>query len=89
MVTGCSDVRAARRLIVEEYLEQMGLDIDNPDEREEIAWASRRFAARSATVETGRIVPTGPEGWDGYTWFWRAGYEPGKRGVTTAVVWNG
>lgn len=86
MVTGTHDVTEARRLLVDAWLEY---NVGGPYDREDIAHASRRFAARSASIETGRIVPAGPDHWEGYSWFWRKGYELGKRGVTRAVVWNG
>lgn len=85
MVTGTHDAKAARRLIVEEFLEQFG---DYRD-RYDIAVASAQFQVRKARLETGRIVPNNPETGDpDYTWFWRSGYELGKSGVTRAVVWS-
>lgn len=87
MVTGTHDVKAARRLLVDLWLEEVG----DLYERESIAVASRQFQIRSAELETGRIVPVSPntEYADGYAWFWRSGYALGKPGVTKAVVWHG
>ena len=86
MVTGTHDAKDARRLLVAEWLENVG----DPYERESIAVASRMFQVRSAELETGRIVPNNPETGDpGYHWFWRSGYALGKPGVTKAVVWHG
>lgn len=84
MVTGTHDIKAARALIAD-------LKIDGDDDREFIAQVSREFSIRSAELETGRIVPVGPNTYDadeGYSWFWRSGYELGKPGVTKAVVWH-
>ena len=95
MVTGTDDVRVARRLIVAEYLDRIDsysrTTSASPsawDDPNEVAYASRRFRAREARVETGRCVPAERGRADGYKWFWRSGYEPGKPGVTTAVVWS-
>lgn len=85
LVTGTHDVKAARRLIVAEWLEWYG----DCDERRDIAEASYCFRVRDARLETGRIVPNNPETGDpDYSWFWRSGYELGKRGATRAVVWS-
>lgn len=85
MVTGTHDVKAARLLLVDLWLEEVG----DPYERESIATASSMFHVRSADLETGRIVPNNPETGDpDYTWFWRSGYTLGKPGVTKAVVWH-
>ncbi|HEY9354527.1 MAG TPA: hypothetical protein VIP28_14790 [Nocardioides sp.] len=86
MVTGTHDVKAARRLIVDEFLEWNGYD---HEDRLDVAHASAMFSARCAELETGRIVPNNPETGDpDYSWFWRSGYKPGKPGVTKAVVWH-
>lgn len=85
MVTGTHDVKAARLLLVNHWLEEVG----DPYERESIAVASRQFQVRAAELETGRIVPNNPEiGDPDYSWFWRSGYKLGKPGVTKAVVWH-
>lgn len=84
LVTGCDDIVKARRAIVEEWIDIHGMY----DDRESTAEASRCFRARNAKVQVGRIVPAGPDNWEGYTWFWRTGYKLGKPGVTTAVVWT-
>lgn len=85
MVTGTHDRKEARRLLVDEWLEWNG----DPDNREDVAEASRQFQIRSSELETGRIVPNNPETGDpDYRWFWRSGYELGKPGVTKAVVWH-
>jgi len=83
MVTGTHDIKAARRLMVAE--------VADLSDRYDVAWASHRFSARCAELETGRIVPVGPNSAyadEGYSWFWRPGYELGKPGVTKAVVWH-
>lgn len=86
MVTGTHDIKEARRLIVDEYMDTNGYDFSD---RGDIADASRTFRAGHARLETGRIVPNNPETGDpDYTWFWRSGYELGKPGVTRAVVWS-
>ena len=87
MVTGTHDIKAARALIVDEWLEWNG-DLDC---REDVAVASSMFHVSSAELQTGRIVPVGPHSAyadEGYSWFWRSGYELGKPGVTRAVVWH-
>lgn len=86
MVTGTHDVRAARKAIATEWLDQRG----SWDDREDIAEASRLFRASEARLEVGRVVPESPanRGFSGYTWWWRTGYKLGKPGVTRAVVWN-
>lgn len=85
MVTGTHDVKAARLLLVDEWLEHNG----DPGVREDVADASSQFQVRSAKLETGRIVPNNPETGDpNYHWFWRSGYKLGKPGVTKAVVWH-
>ena len=92
MVTGTHDVKIARSLIVDMFLEnERGIIL--PDctwaDRDEVADASGQFRASSACLETGRIVPNNPETGDpDYTWFWRSGYALGKPGVTRAVVWH-
>lgn len=86
LVTGTHDIKAARRLMVDEWLEWY---VGGPYERESIAEASSQFQVRSAVLETGRIVPNNPETGDpDYSWFWRSGYKLGKPGVTKAVVWH-
>lgn len=87
MVTGTHDVAEARRLIAAEWLETHA----DPDNREDIADASRFFRARDARLETGRIVPESPanqRAGSEYAWFWRRGYKLGTPGVTKAVVWS-
>lgn len=88
MVTGTHDVKEARRLIVDHAMDN---GLGSYDERQDIAHFSRQFAPQAAELETGRIVPVGPnaEYADGYAWFWRQGYKLGKPGVTKAVVWHG
>lgn len=85
MVTGTHDVKTARLLLANHWLEEQA----DPDFRDDVAEASRMFRASSATLETGRIVPNNPETGDpDYSWFWRSGYKLGKPGVTKAVVWH-
>lgn len=88
MVTGTHDVAAARRLIVATYMDEHP-EVD--DDRQELAYVSRKFRASEARQEVGRIVPESPVAreYSGYAWWWRSGYTLGKRGVTRAVVWDG
>lgn len=86
MVTGTHNVAEARRLIVPLYAEEYGWEFAS--ERHALAAGSANLRARDARLETGRIVPTGPDHPDGYSWFWRSGYTLGKPGVTRAVVWS-
>lgn len=81
MVTGTTDIKAARRLLVEKRLEDQGVTLISAT-REEIARASREFPAQGAAREVGRIIP---DQWD---LRWKTGYALGKPGVTTAVVWS-
>ena len=86
MVTGTHDIRAARRLIIAEAMDN-GLGAF--DDRYDVAYFSARFRPHEARLETGRIVPNNPETGDpDYSWWWRSGYELGKPGVTRAVVWS-
>lgn len=86
MVTGTHDVKEARRLIVDHALDNGLGDFDN---REDLAYFSAQFRPHQAHLETGRVVPNNPETGDpDYSWWWRAGYELGKPGVTRAVVWS-
>lgn len=92
IVTGTHDVKVARRLIVELYLEEvemvnLPLDPDDYDGRVRVAEASHLFSVGAAAQEVGRIVPTGADPYE-YAWFWRSGYALGKPGVTRAVVWR-
>lgn len=94
VVTRCQDVRTARRLLVEEYLEdKFGVFLDDAnrdsDWREYVAEASREFAAHKARVGHGRIVPAQPGNHEGASWYWHPGMgKPGQPGVTMAVWWD-
>lgn len=85
MVTGTHDKLEAQRLIIDERLDELGAH----DDPYEILYLLRLFNLADAKLETGRMVPAGPDNWEGYSWFWRPGYALGKAGVTRAVVWHG
>jgi hypothetical protein len=85
MVTGTGDIEAARRLLKETWLHDHGARGENLEDWEEAALSA--FDA-IGSVETGRIIPAPRDDLDGNSWYWHAGYKPGAKGVTTAVVFR-
>lgn len=91
LVTGCDDIERAKELAVAEYGQEIadqaghwgpGDDPDRWEQGEPDAW----FDTHPGKIETGRIIPAQPD--EDVSWWWRAGYTPGKRGVTTAVLFD-
>jgi hypothetical protein len=88
MVTGTDDAAVARPLMLDAYYDG-AVDEEVEHDAEYVAGL---FPVEAATVQRGRIVPTGPDSSErdeGYVWLWKPLPDDAKgRGVTTAVVWR-